>query len=108
MSQSDLRAPLLHASHLVLADGELPWLEDLEAAVMTTGLAVQRAPRQEAALAAFLSGAAAVVLVPTAQQQPEDLWLSLVERAPRTLPIAAVVLPAERRGQAAQIGRAHV
>lgn len=100
MSHPDLRAPVSRNNHVVIADAPMPWLDALAESLTAEQLTVQRAPAADAAFAAFVSGAAVAVMAPGPAQAVADVWLAVVERSARALPMTVVVLPDVRRDEA--------
>lgn len=92
----DMRSPTTRPDHVVMVDTDTPWFGALHAALETAGFSVQRAPSAQCAFAAFVSGAAALVLAPDADETVADAWLSICDRAAKVLPTAVVLLPPER------------
>lgn len=101
MSIVDLRSPTSRPDHAVVVDTDTPWLRAVEDALVVQGFTVQRAPADQCAFAAFVSGAAALVLAPTPTQTPPDVWLTIAERACKVLPATVILLPQDRSGEVA-------
>lgn len=87
----DLRAPATHSDHVVIADRGAAWTEPLAAALRHLGFSVDLVAPGQAARSGFEHGAAALVLAPEPGEDPDRLWLSIVERAGRQLPTMMVV-----------------
>lgn len=89
----DLRAPVTHSDYIVVADSGAAWAGSLVETLRSLGFSVDTLPEDQAAQASFERGAAALVLAPQPGDDPDQLWLSIVERAGRQLPTLMVVLP---------------
>lgn len=99
MSIIDLRSPSSRPEHIVVVDSERPWLGRLALALEAEGLTVQRAPREQCPFAAFVAGAAAIVLAPEPNESVNETWLSICDRATNVLPTAIVLLPEARASE---------
>lgn len=109
MPHADLRSPPEHPDLAVIAstasanpasaaraaDSDGWWLH-LKMALQDQGFTVQQAEPERCGFAAFMAGAAAVVLAPPPDVTPAQAWLELCDRAARMLPTAMVWLPADR------------
>ncbi len=102
MSIVDLRSPSTRPDHAVLVDSEAPWMQALDAALVRAGMSVQRAPAAQCAFAAFVSGAASVILAPGLDTTTDAVWLSICDRASKVLPTTVILLPLERAAEEPQ------
>jgi len=105
-SMFDTRSPGSRPDHAVLVDrsaslGEdaTAWLGELDQGLGKQGFTVERAPGEQCAFAAFISGAAAVVLAPEVGVPVADVWLSICDRAAKVLPTTVILLPDARAGE---------
>lgn len=89
----DLRAPATQADYIVIADRQEAWTETLTTCLRNLGYSVDLVPPDQVARRGFENGATALVLAPGARENPEELWMSIVERAGRQLPTIFVVSP---------------
>jgi diguanylate cyclase (GGDEF)-like protein len=89
----DLRAPVTHSDYIVVADAGAAWGPTLTETLKRLGFSVDCLPSVQVAQTGFEQGAAALVLAPQPGDDPDQLWLSIVERAGRQLPTLMVILP---------------
>jgi diguanylate cyclase (GGDEF)-like protein len=91
LSRGDLRSPTSRHDLAVLPQGGSPWLDALKAALTSRGIKVQRSPNETLPFDAFLAGASIVVQEP-GTMGVDEAWLRMCERAPRAMPVSAVVV----------------
>ena len=87
----DLRSPTPRHDVAVLPKGGSPWLDELKDALIDRGIQVQWAETATLPFDAFLAGASIVVQEP-GEMGVDEAWLRMCERAPRAMPVTAVLI----------------
>lgn len=89
----DLRTPVQQSNLVVVEQRDTPWSQALCAQLSALGFGVALCPPGDGPREAFVHGAAALVRLPSAQEEAQSAWLAVVERAGRAPPTTLVVLP---------------